>query len=64
MIHNFYHNDLREHLTLVAYESFFISNQVLYKQSDGAAVGSLLDLILANAFLCHFEKRFAFRICP
>ena len=53
-IHNLDRNDMREHLTLVACESFFIINQVMYRQIDGVAVGSQLGPILANTFLSHF----------
>ena len=49
-------NDMREFLNLAAYESFFIFDQVMYRQIDGVAMGSPLGPILANAFLCHFEK--------
>ena len=55
-IHNLDHNDMRELLTLAAYEWFFIFDQVIYRQIDGVAMGSPLGSILANAFLCHFEK--------
>ena len=48
---------MRELLTLAAYESFFIFDQVMYRQIDGVAMGSPLGTILANAFSCHFEKQ-------
>ena len=47
---------MRELSNLAAYESFFIFDQVMYRQIDGVAMGSPLGLILANTFLCHFEK--------
>ena len=50
-IHNLDHNDREELLTLATYELFFIFNQVMYRQSDGAAMGSPSGPILANAFL-------------
>ena len=56
-IQNLDRNDMRELLTLATYESFFISDQVMYRQIDGVATGSPLGPILANAFLCHFEKQ-------
>ena len=62
-IHNLDHNDMRELLTLAAYESFFIFDQVMYRQIDGVAMGSPLGPILANAFLCHFEKQWLSE-CP
>ena len=57
MIHNVDCNDMRELLTFAAYESFFISDQVMYRQIDGVSMGSPFGLILANAFSCHFEKQ-------
>ena len=62
-IHNLDRNDMRELLTLAAYESFFIFDQVTYRQIDGVAVGSPLVPILVNAFLCHFEKQWLSE-CP
>ena len=35
----------------------------MYRQIDGVAMGAPLCLILANAFLCHFEKQW-FSECP
>ena len=49
-------NDMRELLTLAAYESFFIFDQVMYRQIDGVATDSPLSQIRVNPFLCHFEK--------
>ena len=40
-------------------ESSFIFDYLLYKQIDGVAMGSPLGPTLANAFLCHCEKRMA-----
>ena len=62
-IHNLDCNDMRELLTLVTYESFFIFDQVMYRQIDDVAMGSPFSLILANAFLCHFEKQWLSE-CP
>ena len=56
MIHNLDCNDLGERLTLAACQSFFIFDQVTYRQFDGVAMGSPSAPILANAFLCHYEK--------
>ena len=56
-IHNLDRNNMRELLTLAAYESFFIFDQVMYRQIDGVAMVSPLGLIPANAFLCHFKKQ-------
>ena len=49
-------NDMRELLTLAAYEVFFFFDRVMYRQIDDVVMGSPLDPILANAFLCHFEQ--------
>ena len=57
LIHNLDKNDLRELLTLASYESFLIFDEVLYRQIDGVVMGSPLGPVLANAFLCHFEKK-------
>ena len=56
-IHNLDKNDLRKLLTLASYESFFIFDKVLYRKIDGVAMGSPLGPMVANAFLCHFEKK-------
>ena len=63
-IHNIDGNDMRELLTLAAYESFFIFDQVMYRQTDGAAMGSPLGPILAYAFFCHFEKQWLSEFLP
>ena len=36
--------------------SYFIFNNILYKQIDGVAMGSPLGPSLANAFLAHHEE--------
>ena len=56
-IHNLDRNDMRELLTLAAYKSCFIFDQVMERQIDGVVMGSALGPVLANAFLCHFEKQ-------
>ena len=43
-------------LSLATKESYFIFNEVLHKQKDGFAMGSLVGPTLANAFLCIYEK--------
>ena len=62
-IQNLDRNDMRELLNLAVYESFFIFDQVMYRQIDGVAMGSPLGAILANEFLCHFEKQWLSE-CP
>ena len=62
-IHNLDRNDTRELLTLPVYELFFIFDQVMYRQIVGVAMGSPVGPVLANAFLCHFEKQWLSE-CP
>ena len=62
-IHDLDRNGMTEFLTLAAYQSFFIFDQVMYIQIDGIAMGSQLGPILANTFLCHFEKQWLSE-CP
>ena len=50
-------------LSLATKESYFIFNEVLYKQNDGVAMGSPLGLTLASAFLCFYERKW-FEECP
>ena len=56
-VHNFEREELKLLLTFAAYESFFIFDGEYYIQIDGVAMGSPLGSTLANAFLCHFEKK-------
>ena len=46
-------SEFKNLLSLATRESFFIFNDVLYKQKDGMAMGSPLGPTMAN-FLCHF----------
>ena len=48
--------EFRDLLLLATKESNFIFCEVLYKQKDGAVMGSPLGSALANAFLCFYEK--------
>ena len=49
-------SEFMELLFLATKESYFIFNEILYKQIDGVAMGSPLGLTLANAFLCFLKK--------
>ena len=49
-------SEFKELLSLATKESYFIFNEILYKQIDGVAMGSPLGPTLANAFLCFYEK--------
>ena len=55
--------DFYELLRLETTESSFISDNKLYKQIDGVAMGSPLGPTLANVFLCHYEKNWL-NECP
>ena len=46
----------REILTVVVHESFLIFPQQPCRQIDSIAVGPPLGLLLADAFICNFEK--------
>ena len=48
--------EFRNLLALATKESYFIFNEVLYKQKDGVAMGFPLGPALANAFLCFYDK--------
>ena len=45
-----------EFTSLATKELYFIFNNILYKDFDGAAMGSPLVSSLANAFLAHHEQ--------
>ena len=62
-VHNFEREELKQLLTVAAYESFFIFDGEYCTQIDGVAMGSSLGPTLANAFLCHFEKKWLSE-CP
>ena len=48
-------NEFWNLLSLTTKNSYFVFNQVLYKQKDRVAMGSPLGLTLANVFLCFYE---------
>ena len=48
-------SEFKNLLSLATQESYFIFNDVLYKQKDGVAMDRLLDL-LWQMFSCHFMK--------
>ena len=56
-------SEFKELLSLATKESYFIFNELLYKQIDGVAIGSPLGPTLANAFLCFHEKKWLEQ-CP
>ena len=50
-------------LFLVTKDSYFIFNNILYKQIEGVAMGSRLGPSLANTFLAHREQNWL-NSCP
>ena len=62
-VQNFEREELKQLLTFAAYESLFIFDGEYYTEIDGVAMGSPLGPTLANAFLCHFEKKWLSE-CP
>ena len=56
-------SEFKELLSLATKKSYFIFNELLYKQIDGVAMGSPLGPTLANAFLCFYEKKWLEQ-CP
>ena len=49
-------SELKQLLCLATKESYFIYNSLLYKQTNGVAMGSPLGTSLANTFLSYHEK--------
>ena len=43
-------------LKITMFESFFIVDGKLYEQCDDVVMDSLLELTLANVFMCHFKN--------
>ena len=56
-VHHFEWEELKQLLTFAPYESFSVFDGEFYTQMGGVAMGSPLDPTLANAFMCHFEKK-------
>ena len=50
-------SDFRDLLKLTTMDSVFYFNGNYYKQLDRVAMGSPLGPALANAFLCHHERK-------
>jgi len=53
----------RKLLELALTDSYFRFDGKIYKQVEGLAMGSSLSPLVANIFLCNFEKKF-FDTCP
>ena len=56
-------SEFKNFLSLATQESYFICNDVLYKQSDGVAMGSPLGPTMANVFLSFYEVKWLEQ-CP
>ena len=56
IVHGLKKSEFKDLLSLATKESYFIFNNILYKQIDGVAMGSPLGPSLANAFLTHHEQ--------
>ena len=50
-------SEFKNLLSLATQESYFIFNDVLYKQKDGVAMGSPLGPTMANVFLSFYEVK-------
>ena len=50
-------------IIIIIVSTVYYFNGNYYKQLDGVAMGSPLGLALANAFLCHHERK-CLRECP
>ena len=55
--------NLQNLLSLATQESYFIFNDVLYKQKDGVAMGSPLGPTMTNVFLSFYEVKWLEQ-CP
>ena len=56
IVHGLKKSEFKDLLSLATKESYFVFNNILYKQIDGVAMGSPLGPSLANAFLTHHEQ--------
>ena len=50
-------SEFKHLLSLATEESYFIFNDVLYKQKDGVAMGSTVGPTMANVFLSFYEVK-------
>ena len=60
------HAVLRKLLEFATKKSHFLFDGQYYDQIDGVAMGSPLDPVLANIFMCHFKERWVMngKVCP
>ena len=56
IVHGLKKSEFKDLLSLTAKEPYFIFKNILYKQTDGVAIGPPLGPSLANAFLAHHEQ--------
>ena len=55
IVHGLKKREFKDLLSLATKESYFMFNNILYKQIEGVAMGSPLGISLDNAFLAHHE---------
>ena len=55
--------DFKRLLELATLENYFLFDSIIYNQVDGVAMGSPLGPTLANAFMCHMERKWL-QECP
>ena len=55
IVHGLKKREFKALLSLATKESYFMFNNILYKQIEGVAMGSPLGISLDNAFLAHHE---------
>ena len=56
IVHDLKKSEFKDLLSLATKESYFIFNNILYKQIAGVSTGSPLGPSLTNAFLAHHEQ--------
>ena len=61
--HGLDRRSFKELLEIAVFDSYFIFNNTLYKQTDGCAMGSPLGPVFANIFMCRLEEEFLSQ-CP
>ena len=59
---NLKREELKKMLELASKDNVFYFDKVLYRQTDGCAMGSRLSGTLANIFMAHHEKKMASRM--
>ena len=63
IVHGLEKSEFKDLLSLATKESYFIFNNILYKETDGVVMGSPLGPSVTNAFLAHHEQNWL-DCCP